>query len=287
LTILDNDLAASAGFTKLKNHPRFFQMGIAQQDMISCAGGQALAGKRPVVHTYSNFLKRGFENIFINLTQKSHIIYMGTNSGLCYCTDGKSHQSINDISVMSAMPGLICVDPLTPTHAHQIAEWSVLQKDRSIYIRLRKTPCPELTVIDEICNESYLKYLNRPICIGTCASEISIITMGGVATTLALKCVQEEKIFQDATIYVCTSLNYGYDLNHWRHAFENVNTVVTIEDDVGALRSFVSEMICQLRISQPRIVSKVVDHFGPSFRKIEDCLEYFGFTPKSIANLIK
>lgn len=76
-------------------------MGISEQDMVSCAGGQALAGFRPVVHTYSTFLKRAYENIYLNLMQGAHCVYMGTYSGLCYHTDGKSHTSINDMSVMT------------------------------------------------------------------------------------------------------------------------------------------------------------------------------------------
>ena len=93
LALLDGDLASSAGITSASKHPRFFQMGVSEQDMVSFAAGLALEGMLPVVHTYSNFLKRCFENMFISSRVDAlKIIYAGTYSGLCYHTDGPSHQ---------------------------------------------------------------------------------------------------------------------------------------------------------------------------------------------------
>jgi transketolase C-terminal domain/subunit len=89
----------------------------------------------PVFGTYSNFLKRCCEQIFINLAEGARVVYAGNYSGLCYHTDGKSHQSINDVSVFVGMPGLVVVDPVSPSHAVAVAEWAVSDDcKQSVYV---------------------------------------------------------------------------------------------------------------------------------------------------------
>ena len=90
-------------------------MGISEQDMVSFAGGLALAGRLPVVNTYAAFLKRAYRaDLRQRHARAPRVIYAGHYAGLCYFTDGKTHQSLNDLSLMLTVPGLAVVEPVTP-----------------------------------------------------------------------------------------------------------------------------------------------------------------------------
>ena len=85
---------------------RFFECGIAEQDMVSQAGAMALAGLLPVVHSFACFLStRPNEQIYNNATEGSKVIYVGSLAGIVPGGPGHSHQSVRDISALGAMPG--------------------------------------------------------------------------------------------------------------------------------------------------------------------------------------
>ena len=100
LVVLDGDLAADCrirGFEQAYPE-RFIENGIAEQDMVSMAGGLARAGLLPVVNSFSNFLAaRANEQIYNNASERTKIIYACHYSGLIPAGPGKSHQSIRDI----------------------------------------------------------------------------------------------------------------------------------------------------------------------------------------------
>lgn len=87
--------------------------------------------------------------MFIANVDRLKIIYAGSYSGLCYHTDGASHTSINDTSVMAGL-GLVVLDPITPLHTRRLMEWSFDPSlATSVYFRLRRTPLPEVAVFDD------------------------------------------------------------------------------------------------------------------------------------------
>lgn len=89
---------------------RFLEMGICEQDMVSCAGGLALGGEIPVVNTYAAFFRRAFEQVYVNATEQTRILYAGHYAGLCYTTDGRTHQCTGDIGMMRSIPGMAVLD---------------------------------------------------------------------------------------------------------------------------------------------------------------------------------
>ena len=91
---------------------RFIECGIAEQDMVSQAGGMALKGLLPIVHSFACFLTaRPSEQIYNNSTEHTKIIYVGTLAGVLPGGPGHSHQGVRDISTMSAIPGMIVFEP--------------------------------------------------------------------------------------------------------------------------------------------------------------------------------
>ena len=293
LALLDGDLASSLGVTAASAHPRFFQMGVSEQDMCSFASGLAIAGLLPVVHTYSNFFKRSFENMFIANVDRLKIIYAGSYSGLCYHTDGPSHTSINDTSVMTGL-GLMVLDPITPLHTRRLVDWSLQPSvASSVYFRLRRTPLPEVAVFDECQPQDEIFSPARPTMIKNgsdgAASRICFIVMGTVGLFLSLECVKLSETFSNASISVVSALNVPLaqsDLESWNSLLSSFSTFICIEDDTGALYRHVCHMCVQHCASPaPKVLSKRIERPGPSCRTFGACLEYHGFTVAGIQSL--
>lgn len=137
--VMDADLAESCGLRKFQGAfpERFVEIGIAEQDMISTAGGLALAGKLPIVNTYAAFLtSRSNEQIFNNTTEGSKVIYVGHLAGILPAKPGKSHQSIRDISLLKAIPNLILCTPCNAMELKEILDFLISGTEKSSYMRL-------------------------------------------------------------------------------------------------------------------------------------------------------
>jgi Transketolase len=277
LMVLDADLAHSCGLDALVGHPRFLEMGISEQDMVSFAGGLALYGKLPVVNTYATFYKRALDQLFVNTTEGKKIIYVGHYAGLCYFTDGKTHQSINDLALMSAVPGLTILEPVTPEQTHFFLEWAIGPQSRPIYLRLRRTPMPL-----EIPNQPLS--IDRPLVMGEDFSRC-FITTGTVSTRLALDCMQTTD-FKGFGLMVQGVFRGPLDRDFYRERLSKTELIITIEEDTapGTLRSFVHDLSSQLGL-KPQIVSKCIEELGASFRTLDACLNHFGFTVEKIKQL--
>jgi transketolase len=143
LVALDADLRLDTGLVAFRERfpERFFECGIAEQDMVSQAGAMALAGLIPVCHSFACFLStRPNEQIYNNATERSKVIYVGSLAGLVPGGPGHSHQSVRDISALGAMPGMALLEPFSESECRAIVEWAVRRAPGSVYIRLCSVP---------------------------------------------------------------------------------------------------------------------------------------------------
>lgn len=143
LVALDADLILDTGLIPFRDQfpSRFFECGIAEQDMVSVAGGMALKGLLPVVHSFACFLSaRPNEQIYNNATEKTKIIYVGSLAGVVPGGPGHSHQAIRDISVLAAMPGMTLVEPSCEAEVGPLLDWCINEASGSCYIRLVSLP---------------------------------------------------------------------------------------------------------------------------------------------------
>ncbi|MBA2763970.1 MAG: transketolase [Thermoleophilaceae bacterium] len=143
LVVLDADLSLDCGLMPFRAEfpDRFFECGIAEQDMVSQAGAMALAGLLPVVHSFACFLStRPNEQIYNNATEGTKVIYVGSLVGLVPGGPGHSHQSVRDISALGAMPGMAMIEPGSEQEVAQAVEWAVREAPGSVYIRLVSVP---------------------------------------------------------------------------------------------------------------------------------------------------
>jgi transketolase len=110
-------------------------------DMVSQAGGLALAGRLPIVHSFACFLStRPNEQIYNNATERTKVIYVGSLAGLVPGGPGHSHQSVRDIAALSGVPGLVLVEPGAPAEVEPLLRWCVTEHRLSAYMRLVSIP---------------------------------------------------------------------------------------------------------------------------------------------------
>lgn len=147
--VLDADLSDDLNLKKFSNlYPkRFIQNGIAEQDMISMAGGIARLGLIPIVNSFASFLtSRGNEQIYNNATEGSKIIYISLYAGAIPAGAGKSHQSLRDISLLSSIPNFRIFHPYNEIETHQILKHCLGKSEKNnCAIRLSIGPMPKLS----------------------------------------------------------------------------------------------------------------------------------------------
>src|SRR5262249_26320778 len=136
----DADLLSDCGIEAFKAElpDRFIECGIAEQHMVSAAGGMALNGLLPVVHSFACFLStRANEHIYNNATERTKIIYTPTLAG---GGPGPSHQSVRDISAIGSVPGLVAIEPCSEREARLAIRWAVEEHAHSTYLRFVNVP---------------------------------------------------------------------------------------------------------------------------------------------------
>lgn len=143
LVVLDADLITDTGLIEFKKQhaSRFVECGIAEQDMVSQAGGMALKGLLPVVHSFSCFLTtRPNEQIYNNLTERTKIVYVGSLSGLIPAGPGHSHQSLREISAIGGNHHLVMVEPATAAEVDLAFDFIFNKTKDSAFLRLVSVP---------------------------------------------------------------------------------------------------------------------------------------------------
>jgi transketolase len=144
IVVFDADLALDTGLLPFEaEYPdRFVECGIAEQDMVSQAGGAALKGLLPVVHSFACFLSdRPNEQIYNNATERTKVIYVGSLAGLVPGGPGHSHQCVRDIATLSAVPGLVLIEPGTEREVEMAVRYCFAERTLdSVYLRLASVP---------------------------------------------------------------------------------------------------------------------------------------------------
>jgi transketolase len=143
IVALDGDLLLDTGLTEFSRRfpDRFLECGIAEQDMVSQAGGLALRGLIPVVHSFASFLSgRPHEQVLTNSTESTKVIYVGSLAGIVPGGPGHSHQAVTDLASFGAVHGLLTVEPGHPDEVAPLLDLLLDEHDGSGYVRLTTPP---------------------------------------------------------------------------------------------------------------------------------------------------
>jgi transketolase len=139
IVMLDGDLGSSTRGQVFENaYPeRYFQMGIAEQNMLGVAAGMAMMGCIPFISTFVAFaLHRPLDQIRVLIAQTgANVKITAGYTGLFTGRAGKTHQVVDDISIARAMPGLVVISPADEVETREVLTWSAAYEG-PVFIRL-------------------------------------------------------------------------------------------------------------------------------------------------------
>ncbi len=184
IVALDADLILDTGLIPFRQKfpDRFFECGIAEQDMVSMAGGMALNGLLPIVHSFACFLSaRPNEQIYNNSTELKKIIYVGSLAGVVPGGPGHSHQAVRDISALAAIPGLTMMEPSCAAEVSMLLDWAVNKNDASSYLRLISLPC----VLPFELPQDYAPELGKGVILAE-GRDVAIVAYGPIMLSAAI-----------------------------------------------------------------------------------------------------
>ncbi len=146
VVVLDADIAGGTGVHHFRKAfpDRFFQFGIAEQNMMSAAGGMAATGLIPIVTTFAVFCLRAYEQARLQGGYMQHNIkIVASHPGLDVGPDGGSAQSVEDMAAFRAIPGMTVISPADPTEM-ALATQAIIDFDGPVYMRTGRSNCDSI-----------------------------------------------------------------------------------------------------------------------------------------------
>jgi len=282
IVVLDCDLSKStmtATFAK-KFPERFFNFGIAEADMMSAAAGLATTGKIPFASTFAVFAtKRAADQVSSSIAYPNlNVKICATHAGISVGEDGATHQAIEDVAIMRAIPRIIVLSPCDATETKKVIE-AVTEYNGPCYVRLTRSNVPVLF------NENYSFKIGKGIKImeGPKATLISTGFMTHIAFEAAKK-LEEQKIEID---FINMPSIKPIDEDLIIESAKKTKVVITVEDHnvIGGLGSAVCELLSE-KMPTKVIRLGVQDKFGASGETYE-LINAYGFGEESIIKTIK
>jgi transketolase len=279
---LDADLCTSTQSVQIeKKLPgQYFEMGIGEANMVSAAAGFALCGKTPFIHTFAVFAAgRPFEQIRQSVCLPNlNVKIAGSSAGLSDFADGATHQSFEDMAIMSVLPHMTVLAPLDAVETGKAVRAAAALKG-PVYIRLNRNDLPVLT------DESTPFEIGRPLILAE-GGDIALC-VNGVTAGMGLA-AREILSGQGISARVVNfSTIKPLDGEAVRAALNGVRALVTAEEHsvIGGLGAAVSECLSQTPLPTARV--GIADRYGQSAHTYEELLEHYGLTAEAIAQAAK
>ena len=281
IVVLDADLSASTQ-TKFfaKAYPeRFFNVGIAEQDLIATASGLALTGKIPFAAAFAVFITgRAYDQVRMSVCyQKANVKIIGTHGGITVGEDGATHQALEDVALMRELPNMTVIVPADCNECEQVIEYAAEHKG-PVYIRIARNSMPDIYPVDYKFNPDKAYVLKE-------GSDVTLISNGDVLaeTIKAAEILAKNNISAEIiSVPVIKPLDGETIINSAR----KTNFVVTVENHsiYGGLGSAVCECLSE---NYPAKVLRigVNDTFGQS-GDAKELLKIYGLDSASIAHKI-
>ena len=185
IVVLDADIAGGTGVHHFRTAfpDRFFQMGIAEQNMMSVGAGMSDAGLIPFVTTFAVFCFRAAEQARLSIAYPNrNVKIVASHPGLDVGPDGASAQSLEDLAVFRAIPGMIVISPSDP-YEMELAVKAIIEYSGPVYMRTGRSETPRF--LDE--NHKFEIGKGQILKEGT---DITIVACG-IQTYRALKASKE------------------------------------------------------------------------------------------------
>jgi transketolase len=282
VVVLDADLGnatKSAAFKKAAPE-RYFDMGIAEQDMMGTAAGLAACGKIPIASTFAMFAAgRAFEQIRNSIAYpKLNVKIAATHAGVTVGEDGGSHQAIEDISLMRSIPNMTVINPADGKEAEEALKAAV-QYYGPVYIRLGRAAVPDIHGDNYQFNWGKGEVLREGTDVGIIATGIMVAKALAAAEKLSEQGIEARVV----NIHTIKPIDEALLVE----TAKLTGKVVTAEEHsvIGGLGSAVSEVLSRQQPVKMAMVG-VQDTFGCSGSP-EDLLTKFHLQAEDIIAAVK
>ncbi|MBQ8383290.1 MAG: transketolase family protein [Clostridia bacterium] len=283
IVVLDADLAESTKTVYFKKaYPdRFFDCGIAEQNMVAVAAGLATCGKIPFCSSFAMFASgRAFDQVRNAVAYpKLNVKICATHAGITVGEDGATHQCLEDMGIMRTIPNMVVLNPGDDVEA-KAALRAAAEHKGPVYMRFGRAPVPVLF------DAATFKFEIGKGQILAEGSDVTIVATGILLeAALAAKELLANEGISAEVIDICTIKPIDRDLLLASAA--KTGAVVTAEEHniIGGLGSAVAEVLCEgLPVPMRRV--GVEDQFGRS-GKVPALLEFYGLTAENIVRKAK
>lgn len=260
IIVLDADLSESTKSAIFAREfpDRFFNYGVAEQNMMASAAGIASCGKIVFVHTFAIFASgRAWDQVRNGITAGGfNVKIIGSHGGLSVGADGLSHQCIEDISLMRTIPGMVVIIPSDRIETERVVE-KVAEYNGPVYIRTSRSKSP-------IVNKEDCKFEIGKGNVLQDGMDVTIIAYGVMVKPAldAAKALSERNIH--ARVVNMASVK-PIDKEMIIKAAKDTGAIVTVEDHtiIGGLGSAVAEVLAE-EYPVPLKRIGVLDTFGES-----------------------
>jgi len=281
IVVLDADLHGSTmGKLFEEAYPeRHYEMGIAEANMLSVSAGLAQTGKIPVANTFAVFATgRAYDQIRQTIAiGKLNVKIGGSSAGLSDFGDGATHQSIDDIAIMRAIPNMVVLCPADANEMVKAVE-AMIDYQGPVYIRINRNDYENVTSLEQpfkIGEPSVLKEGNDIVVFATgymavkalrAAEQLAPKVSVKVVNVSTIKPLNDEKIIALAN---------------------DCKAVITVEEHstLSGLGSAIAGALCKER--KPIEMIGIDDEFGCSAHNYDELLEHFDLTQEAIAATIE
>lgn len=279
MVVLDADVSSSTQTIHFgKKYPeRFFNVGVAEANLVDIAGGLATCGLKPVASTFAIFLAlKATDQIRNNICYNNlHVILVGGYGGLSDSFDGASHQSITDIAIMRAMPNMRVMVPADGPELEYLMEES-LQMDGPVFLRICRNETPVISTQFKRVAPGRINVLEEGNDITFCAC--------GITVPMALEASRELKNEGYAVEVLNVSSIKPLDKDTLVTSLQKTGKVLCVEEHsvVGGLAGAVSECLAEeFPVPVKRIgIGDIFTETGPYDR----LLEKYGISQKHIVS---
>lgn len=281
IVVLDADLSCSTQ-TKMfaKEFPeRFFNVGIAEQDLMTTAAGLACTGKIPFVSTFAMFASgRAWDQVRNTICYSNlNVKICATHGGITVGEDGASHQALEDISLMRSIPEMVVIVPADSTETRQAVEFAA-KYNGAVYIRIARTNLPD------VYDENYVFDYKKAVILKE-GKDITIITNGETLVEV-LECAENLKSAGIDAEVISVPVIKPIDSETIINSAKKTNRIFTVENHsvIGGLGSAVCEVLSEkYPVKVTRIGTK--DEFGQS-GNAKELMSYYGLNAEKLTEQI-
>lgn len=263
---------------------RFLMEGVSEANIIGMATGLALEGKIPYVNTIAAFLtRRCFEQIILDVClHNANIRLIGNGGGLVYAPLGPTHEAIEDLTIMRAIPNMTIVAPADADEMRRLMPITVDYKG-PIYIRLARGYDPIVTN-DEIPFKIGKALLMRQ------GEDVLIVTTG-ITLRVALEAAKELSASGKETAILHMPTIKPLDVESVLNLAKPVKVIVTVEEHtiIGGLGSAVAEVIAEANFDEKKKFKRIgiPDVFPDKYGSQDSLMARYKITAENTVSIIR